>query len=253
MSRSVWSRRSVLAGLAAAPWGSALAQAAPVRPWSQGVWADNPIARSFEAPPAGLRLPPVMLAGPGGRRPLADLRGRALLIPLWAEWCTPCLLELPDFAELQARHGGPRFAITPIMTASSRKLDPAGAAQLLAKVKAARFEPLVEPDGGRELHRTVALRGSTPTLPCNLLVNARGRVVARQFGAMTGVIRRAGPPAGAKPPGPGGVTVTRRTLTEAEKEAMIKQASSGSGGSLWASPHGAAFVSAIAAGLLERS
>jgi len=43
------------------------------------------------------------LQGDSGR--FADLQGRWFLINYWAEWCKPCIKELPELNELQRHHG----------------------------------------------------------------------------------------------------------------------------------------------------
>lgn len=40
----------------------------------------------------------------GQRVRLSDLRGRAVLLNAWATWCLPCLEEMPELEQLQARH-----------------------------------------------------------------------------------------------------------------------------------------------------
>lgn len=44
---------------------------------------------------------------------IAELRGRVVLIDVWATWCAPCLADLPLMRELHARHGD-RLAIVGI-------------------------------------------------------------------------------------------------------------------------------------------
>ncbi|HUE79913.1 MAG TPA: TlpA disulfide reductase family protein [Sphingomicrobium sp.] len=39
---------------------------------------------------------------------LADLKGKPLLVNLWATWCGPCVKELPTLEELGQRPGAPR-------------------------------------------------------------------------------------------------------------------------------------------------
>ena len=40
---------------------------------------------------------------------LADFRGRALVLNLWATWCVPCRAEMPALDRLQAKAGGHGF------------------------------------------------------------------------------------------------------------------------------------------------
>jgi thiol-disulfide isomerase/thioredoxin len=40
----------------------------------------------------------------GARKRLGELRGRVLVVNLWATWCPPCLRELPVLDRLQAAH-----------------------------------------------------------------------------------------------------------------------------------------------------
>jgi thiol-disulfide isomerase/thioredoxin len=45
---------------------------------------------------------------------LADLKGRTLLVNLWATWCVPCRQEMPALDKLQAQLGGPDFEVVAI-------------------------------------------------------------------------------------------------------------------------------------------
>ncbi len=42
----------------------------------------------------------------GGSERLANLRGRVVLLNLWATWCVPCRRELPDLSRLAQRYEG---------------------------------------------------------------------------------------------------------------------------------------------------
>ena len=50
----------------------------------------------------------------GSDRHLAEWRGRAVLLNLWATWCVPCRKEMPALDELQAKLGGPPFEVLSI-------------------------------------------------------------------------------------------------------------------------------------------
>lgn len=49
----------------------------------------------------------------GTERPmrLADFRGRAVLLNIWATWCPPCRKEMPSLDRLQRKLGGPGFEV----------------------------------------------------------------------------------------------------------------------------------------------
>jgi thiol-disulfide isomerase/thioredoxin len=53
---------------------------------------------------AGKRAPDVEVIGPDGRpAALSDLKGKPLLVNMWATWCVPCVKELPTLDTLAAR------------------------------------------------------------------------------------------------------------------------------------------------------
>lgn len=45
---------------------------------------------------------------------LQSLKGRVLLVNLWATWCAPCVEEMPSLDALQARYGEAGFQIVPV-------------------------------------------------------------------------------------------------------------------------------------------
>ncbi len=49
--------------------------------------------------------------GGGAQRSLADFRGRAILLNVWATWCVPCRKEMPALDRLQQTQGGPQFEV----------------------------------------------------------------------------------------------------------------------------------------------
>jgi len=64
---------------------------------------------------ASKTLPPLAFKdASGAEKTLADWRGRTVLLNLWATWCVPCRKEMPALDALQARLGGPDFAVVAI-------------------------------------------------------------------------------------------------------------------------------------------
>ncbi|KAB1073393.1 thiol:disulfide interchange protein TlpA [Methylobacterium planeticum] len=105
----------------------------------------------------------------GAEVSLADLRGRTLLVNLWATWCAPCKAEMPALDRLQGALGGADFAVVAI-NVDTRNLD-----KPLAWLKEngiARLAYYADP-GGRVLPAIQRDTGSTG-LPTTLLIDPKG-------------------------------------------------------------------------------
>ncbi|SRR6266436_1967800 len=68
----------------------------------------------------------------GGRMKSADIKGKVAVIDIWATWCAPCILEIPNFNKLHAEHEGKGVQVLAI-TVESGTLD-------RIKPKVAQFE-----------------------------------------------------------------------------------------------------------------
>jgi len=218
-------RRSFLASAASLAFAPARAEDS-TSPVAHGVLANNALALAFEASPT--QLPDVDVLGSSGTHSLSEFKGRTLLIPLWAEWCAPCLSELQDFAALQRKHGNDKFAIVPILSGTQKRMTPATVAQLFSYLHADSLQPLIENHFGNRL-LTVMARGKDREveIPCNLLVAPDGHVVGREFGMKEA----------------GGVKADTR-------HQMLAQAEAGNILSQWGKDAGDEFAAAMANGFL---
>jgi thiol-disulfide isomerase/thioredoxin len=131
----------------------------------------------FTADASPLAVPQVAFSDAGGNRiALSQLRGRYVLLNLWAPWCAPCVRELPALARLQSSLPHDRFSVIAVDvgrgTASEARsfLDAHGSKALATYV-----------DSNLALLRAFGAFG----LPLTILVDPRGREIGRALGAAT--------------------------------------------------------------------
>jgi len=117
-------------------------------------------------------LPDVTLSCLGGGRDvrLAGLRGRPMMINIWAQWCAPCRQEAPFLAEVDAVNKSDLM----IMGIDFQDADPARAITF-AQVASWRYPQLED--------RDVAIRAplQVTALPQTFFVRADGTIAHRQF------------------------------------------------------------------------
>lgn len=103
-SRHIW--RALLLAAVAVGAGGAYMLSAPLETNSVA----SSTASQFPKP-----IPSVSLESADGRpMTLADFRGKAVLLNVWATWCPPCRKEMPSLDRLQAKLGGDDFEVVPL-------------------------------------------------------------------------------------------------------------------------------------------
>jgi thiol-disulfide isomerase/thioredoxin len=105
----------------------------------------------------------------GGALQLKDLKGKPLLINLWATWCAPCVAELPALDRLAAK------GEIKVLTVSQDMGLPAKVAEFLKQRGVTRLEPWLDPENELGFHYQASL-------PTSIFYDALGREVWRVSG-----------------------------------------------------------------------
>ena len=108
----------------------------------------------------------------GDFRKLSELRGKPLIINVWASWCGPCREEMASLERLSRRYGGKQFNIIGISTDDN--MD--AAAAFLRRYK-------VTFDNYHDRKLLLENMLGADTLPLTLLVDAKGRVLKKIHGS----------------------------------------------------------------------
>ncbi|MEM7480374.1 MAG: TlpA disulfide reductase family protein [Acidobacteriota bacterium] len=104
----------------------------------------------------------------------SELEGRVVLLDFWATWCPPCLAELP---QLRALHEDRQDDGLLIVGIALDAIDRRGLRSFLLR-HGIEWPQVHRPDG---LRSEVARRFGVDALPVTVLVDRRGRVVARNL------------------------------------------------------------------------
>ncbi len=117
-------------------------------------------------------MPEFTLKNPTGQElQLGSLKGKPLLINLWATWCAPCVAELPQLDKIAT--DDPNIKVLTV-NQDMDKLDKV--APFLKAHGATRLEPWLNPDN------SLTFQFGADTLPVTILYNAQGREVWRTVG-----------------------------------------------------------------------
>ena len=163
----------LLAGCDRQSGGQAQPAASTAAGTAVGAAAAGPLAAgAVDRSHKGSALPDAQLKDPAGKElNLAGLKGKPLLINLWATWCTPCVAELPQLDTIAAEH--PELKLLTV-NQDMDKLDKV--APFLKARGVTRLEPWLNPDN------SLTFQFGADTLPATILYDSAGREVWRIVG-----------------------------------------------------------------------
>jgi thiol-disulfide isomerase/thioredoxin len=107
----------------------------------------------------------------GSETPLAEWKGKWLVLNFWATWCAPCRREMPSLDRLQ--EAMPVLTVLPVATGRN---DPEAIARFYTEAAITTLPTLRDPKSA--LARQMGVLG----LPVTLIVNPEGQEVARLIG-----------------------------------------------------------------------
>ena len=105
----------------------------------------------------------------GAKVTLADFKGRAVLLNLWATWCAPCRAEMPALDKLQAASGDSRFEVVAVNVDTAR-LERRGA--FLDGIGVKTLTRYADPSG--DAFETLRKDGKALGLPVTLVIDKNG-------------------------------------------------------------------------------
>ena len=144
------------------------------QPSSRQLAAPQPVPTggTFDTSHKGDPLPAVTVTDPKGNKlDIASLKGKPVLINLWATWCAPCVSELPTLAAL-ARSKARELRV--VTVSQDMKTDRVAG---FLKDKAGGDLPVwLDPD------TTLSAKYLLETLPTSVLYDANGKEVWRLVG-----------------------------------------------------------------------
>jgi thiol-disulfide isomerase/thioredoxin len=108
----------------------------------------------------------------GSTQKLSEFRGKPLIINVWASWCGPCLQEMGSLERIAQKYGGKQFNVIGISTDDYWT----NAKGFLQKTRIT-FPNFI--DNRLFLENMLG----ADRLPLTLLVDAKGRVLAKVYGA----------------------------------------------------------------------
>lgn len=119
----------------------------------------------------------ISLPDPAGKEePLAQWRGKVLIVNFWATWCAPCREEMPTFVRVQREQGAKGLQFVGIAVDQPDKV------REFAEEIGLNYPALIGGYGAMELSKT--LGNSVMALPFTVILDRTGRVVHTQLGVL---------------------------------------------------------------------
>jgi len=140
----------------------------------------KPVPGAPAAPAALVTLPPVVLETElktVGVRPikLSDYSGKVLVVNLWATWCGPCRMEIPELVKLHKEYRGKGLEIVGLST-ENPEASAEGVQRFTQEYK------MDYPVGWATQDVAIALMQGRDAIPQSFVISRDGRILKRFVG-----------------------------------------------------------------------
>ncbi len=112
----------------------------------------------------------------GQNQPLAQWRGRVLVVNWWATWCDPCREEMPIFVQLQQKYGDRGLIFLGLA------IDQRARVESFGRDFGVNYPLLIGDVGAIDLARK--LGNTAGGMPYTVVIDRQGRVAFTQLGAV---------------------------------------------------------------------
>jgi len=146
------------------------------------VWAVSARAGTLDASVEafGVQVPRIHKSAPdfslamlgGGKKALADYRGKVVLLHFWATWCVACRHEMPQIEQLWRRHRDDGLVVLGVNV--DRGNLPS--VRNFVHERNLNFPFVLDPEG------TVRNRYEVRALPTSYLIDRNGKIIGRIIG-----------------------------------------------------------------------
>jgi thiol-disulfide isomerase/thioredoxin len=110
----------------------------------------------------------------GGRVSLASLKGKVVVLDMWATWCGPCIAEMPDYAEFAKKNQPRGVEVVGIVFASGEPQE----VQDFVRAHRIPYRQLLGPD---ELLDSF---GANSGFPTTFVIDGQGMIRLKLIGAV---------------------------------------------------------------------
>jgi thiol-disulfide isomerase/thioredoxin len=110
---------------------------------------------------------------------LADFEGRVVVVNLWATWCGPCRMEVPEYEQVRKEYAGRAVEFIALTTEDPR--TSAGVVRQFVREYRFGFR-----QGWADREMALAIMNGRQTIPQTLVIAPDGRIVSHWRGYARG-------------------------------------------------------------------